>query len=171
MELAEAHRRFLRRDQFVHAFLINVVLNAIIAWAILRSHAEIPLWGEGSMGPDLIATGILLPLLTCVIVSRVIRGQVASGKLPPLPSEQIGTRGLHHRPVWLRGLVLATFGTVCGSLPLVALLTLSEAGPVPLGAFVAFKALWCGVLAAMISPPLAWWALSAASMPTPSATA
>ena len=98
MELSEDHRRFFRNDQFIHAFVINAVLNGGIAWAILRSHETVPLWGEGAMGPDLIITGILLPLLMCLIVSKVITGQVASGKLPPLLQDQIASRGMHRRP-------------------------------------------------------------------------
>lgn len=163
MDLSERHRHFLRIEQFVHPFAINVVFNGGIAWLILRSHAEIPLWGSASMAPDLLATGVLLPLIMCLIVSRVIAKQVESGKLPPLPAHRIASRGLHRRSAWVRGAVLAVFATLCASLPLVALLHLANAGPVGLPAFVGFKALWAGTLAAMISPPIAWWALSAAS--------
>lgn len=167
MNLSDRHRRFLLVEQFVHAFAINVVFNGAIAWLILRGHDAIPLWGEGSMGPDLLATGVLLPLIMCLIVSRVIARQVAKGDLPPLPPEQIARRGLHHRPVFVRGLVLALFGTLFASAPLVVLLELADAQPVSLAAFVTFKALWAGGLAAMISPPMAWWALSAASIGAP----
>ena len=32
------------------------------------------------------------------------------------------------------------------------------------GAFVGFKAIWAGLLAAVVTPLIAWWALSSASM-------
>ena len=163
MNLSERHLHFFRHDQFLHAFAINVVMNGLFAWLILRGHEAVPLWGSGSIGVDLLATGVLLPVIMCLIVSRVIAGQVAKGKLPPLGPDQIPARGLHRRPTWLRALVLALWGTACGSLPLVALLTLADAQPVAMPAFVGFKALWAGALAALISPPLAWWALAAAS--------
>ena len=163
MDLSDRHRHFLQIEQFVHAFLINVVMNGLIAWVILRGHDAIPLWGEAAMAPDLLATGVLLPLVMTLIVSRVIRRQVESGKLPALTPEQIAPRGLHHQPIFVRGLVLALFGTLFGSLPLVALLDLADAQPVSVGAFLVFKALWGGALAALVSPPMAWWALSAAS--------
>lgn len=165
MELSDHHRRFFRNDQFLHAFLINVVFNGAIAWLLLRSHDRIPLWGDVAIGVDLLATGVLLPFLMCLIVSRVIAGQVASGKLPRLEPEQIAAYGLHRQPTWVRAIVLAVFGTLCGSLPLVVLLELANAQPVSVGGFIAFKALWAGGLAAMVSPPMAWWALSAASSP------
>ena len=163
MDLSDAHRRFFMMDQFVVAFFVNVVINGVIAWLILREHAAIPLWGDASMGPDLLATGVLLPFLLCEIVSRVIARQVESGKLAPLEAQQIPERGLHRRSVHVRALVLFAFGTACFSAPLVVLLDLADAQPVGMGAFVAFKAVWAGLLAAMISPPTAWWALASAS--------
>ncbi len=163
MNLSDQHRRFFVMDQFVYAFLINVVFNGVIAWLILRTHDAIPLWGDASMAPDLLATGVLLPFIMCQIVSRVIVRQVASGKLPALDAEQVPDHGLHRSSIHVRGLVLVAFATLCASAPLVALLDLANAQPVDMGAFVAFKALWAGLLAAMISPPMAWWALASAS--------
>ncbi|MEM9173716.1 MAG: hypothetical protein AAGC67_00640 [Myxococcota bacterium] len=168
MELSDPHRRFFRNDQFLHAFVINVLINGAIAWAILRSHATIPLWGQAAMGPDLLATGVLLPVFMTLIVSRLIRGQVERGTLPPLAPALIAERGMHRRPAIVRALVLAAFATLCGSLPLVALLELADARPVSLAGFVAFKALWAGAMAALLSPPMAWWALAAASERAPS---
>ena len=163
MKLSDRHRQFFRNDQFLHAFGINVAFNGVIAWLILREHEAIPLWGEAAMAPDLLATGILLPVIMTLIVSRVIGGQVAKGTLPPLDREIIATHGLHQRPALVRGLVLALFATLCGSLPIVALLDLASAQPVSLWGFVTFKALWAGALAAIVSPPMAYWALAAAT--------
>ena len=167
MELSDRHRQFFRNEQFLHAFGINVAINGAIAWGILREHETIPLWGDAAMGPDLLATGVLLPVLMTLIVSHLIGRQVASGALPPLDRQMVAARGLHRRPALVRGLVLAGFATLCGSLPLVAILDLASAQPVSLGGFVAFKALWAGALAAIVSPPMAWWALAAASERAP----
>lgn len=167
MDLSDRHRHFLRMEQFVHAFVINLVINGLIAWLILRGNASVPLWGDAAMGPDLLATGVLLPFLMCLIVSHLITRQVEKGSLPPLPPEQIAPRGLHQRSVLVRGLVLVLFGTLCGSLPLVVLLELANAQPISVSGFVAFKAVWAGGLAAMLSPPMAWWALAAASQGHP----
>ncbi|MBB83732.1 MAG: hypothetical protein CL931_07975 [Deltaproteobacteria bacterium] len=167
MELSTRHRQFFRNDQFLHAFVINVIINGAIAWAILREHEVIPLWGESAMGPDLLATGVLLPVFMTLIVSRIITGQVAKGDLPPLDTTMITERGMHRRPVIVRAGLLALFATFCGSLPLVALLHLASAQPVSLGGFVTFKALWAGAMAALLSPPMAWWALATASENAP----
>lgn len=163
MNLSDSHRRFLTIDQCLVAGVINVVINAGIAWGLLRTHLAIPLWGETSMGVDLLATSILLPFISCLIVSRIIRGQVKNGKLPALEKHQVPARGFHRRPTWLRGLWLALLGLAFAAAPLVALLTLAEANPVPVLSFVAFKGAWAGLLAAALTPALAWWALAEAS--------
>ena len=164
MELSDRHRHFLRIDQGVVPAIFNVVINGVIAWAILRAHAHVPLWGEPSVGVDLLATGFLLPFLTCLIVSRLIGGQVRNGKLPPLESHQIASRGWHHRSSLQRGLFLGFVGVVFASAPIVAALEIARAQPIALYSFVGFKAIWAGLLAAVLSPLIAWWALASASM-------
>ncbi len=163
MHLSERHRSFLIVEQSVFAGIINVVINAAIAWLLMRSLSEIPLWGKTSMGVDLLATGFLLPFFTCLIVSRLTRGQVKSGKLPALEASQIRPLGFHRRSSLFRAILIGGFGVTFASAPMVALLDLAQAAPVPLMSFVAFKAIWAGLFAMVVSPVIAWWALSAAS--------
>lgn len=59
------------------------------------------------MGIDLLATGLLLPLCMTQIVSRIIEGQVRSGKLPALSAEQVGASGMHRRSIHIRSLIFA----------------------------------------------------------------
>jgi len=163
MHLSDRHRSFLIIEQSVFAGIINVVINATIAWLLMRSLTEIPLWGEMSMGGDLLATGFLLPFFTCLIVSRVTRAQVKSGKLPALEPGQIRPLGFHRRSSLFRGILIGVIGVIFASAPMVALLDLAQAAPVPLMSFIAFKAIWAGLFAMVVSPIIAWWALSAAS--------
>jgi len=160
MHLSDRHRSFLIIEQSIFAGLINVVINGVIAWLLMRSLTEIPLWGETSMGVDLLATGFILPFATCMIVSRLTRGQVESGKLPPLEQSQIRPLGFHRRSSLVRAILI---GVVFASAPLVVLLDLAQAAPVPFMSYVAFKAIWAGLFAMVVSPIIAWWALSAAS--------
>ena len=168
MELSDRHRHFLWIEQGLHPLGINIVLNGAIAWLLLRAHETVPLWGEPSMGIDLLATGLLLPFIMCQIVSRVIAKQVRDGKLPPLPASQIGAQGLHRRSITVRALVVTLFGFGCGAAPVVAILTLANAEPAPFAGFVIWKGVWAGLLAMVLSPPIAWWSLSAASLETAS---
>ena len=161
--LSAEHRRFLIVEQGVGPTLFNVALNGAIAWLLFRSATEIPLWGEQSVGVDLLATAFLLPFLTCVIVSRLIGGQVRSGKLPALPDHQIPDSGWSLRPASTRGLVLAAGAILLGALPLVVALSLGEARPFGVNAFMGFKAAWAGGMAAVVTPIVGWWALAHAS--------
>jgi len=163
MHLSDRHRSFLIIEQSIFAGLINVVINGVIAWLLMRSQTEIPRWGETGMGVDLLATGFILPFATCMIVSRLTRGQVESGKLPPLEQSQIRPLGFHRRSSLVRAILMGVIGVVFASAPLVVLLDLAQAAPVPFLSYVAFKAIWAGLFAMVVSPIIAWWALSAAS--------
>ena len=98
-----------------------------------------------------------------MIVSRLTRGQVQSGKLPALEASQIRPLGFHRRSSLFRAVLIGVIGVIFASAPLVALLDLAQASPVPLMSFIAFKAVWAGLFAMIVSPIIAWWALSAAS--------
>lgn len=163
MYLSDRHRSFLIIEQSVFAGIINVVINAAIVWLLMRSLTEIPLWGVTSMGGDLLATGFLLPFFTCMIVSRLTRSQVNNGKLPALEPGQIRPLGMHRRSSLFRAILMGVIGLVFASAPLVVLLDLAQAEPVPFLSFLAFKAIWAGLFAMVVSPIIAWWALSAAS--------
>ena len=163
MHLSDRHRSFLIIEQSVFAGIINLVINAVIAWLLMRSLIEVPLWGETSMGVDLLATGFILPFATCLIVSRLTRSQVESGKLPALEASQIRPLGFHRRSSLVRAILMGVVGVIFASAPLVVLLDLAQAAPVPLMSFVTFKAIWAGLFAMVVSPIIAWWALSAAS--------
>jgi hypothetical protein len=87
------HRELLVVEQGVGAFTVNVVINGAIGWLLFRSIAEIPLWGETSVGGDLLATALLLPLLSGLIVSKIVGRKPRMGKLSPLPNSQIPDLG------------------------------------------------------------------------------
>src|SRR5262245_56323764 len=89
MELSARHQRFLWLEQGVIPCVFNFALNAAIAWALFRSLPAVPLWGQSSVGGDLLATAFLLPFLTCLIVSALVARDVRAGKVPPLPPAQL----------------------------------------------------------------------------------
>lgn len=161
--LQPEHRKLLVIDQGAVAFVINVVLNGGIAWLLFRSASTIPIWGETSVGVDLVATAILLPILTCLIVSRIVGGEVRKGKLPPLPSDQIPISGWSHRSSFLRGVFLAGCAIVVFALPVVVALSIADAAAFGASAFIGYKAMWAGLMAGTLSPIVAWWALADAS--------
>lgn len=81
MELSRQHRTFLLWKQGLGSVVLNFGINVAISWTVFRKHEELTLWGETGVGIDLLATGFLLPFLTCLILSRVVVSQVRNGKL------------------------------------------------------------------------------------------
>ncbi len=163
MALSGRHQRFLIIEQGVVPTLFNFALNGAIAWALFRSAKAVPLWGESSLGVDLLATAFLLPFLTCLIVSAIVSRHVRDGKVPPLSREQLPNTRWFERTPWQRGLALGAAGVVFGALPLVWALSLAQAQPLPVPAFVTFKASWAALLALLVTPVIGWWALANAS--------
>ena len=163
MELSDRHRRFLLIEQGAIPTVFNLVLNGLIAWALFRSAAAVPLWGESSVGVDLLATGFLLPFLTCVIVSAVVARHVRAGKVPPLPPGQLPHSRWFLRSSSARGLFLGCAGVLFGAAPIVWALSLGRAEPLPVASFVGFKAVWAAMLALLVTPVVGWWALASAS--------
>lgn len=68
MNLSQEHRRFLLVEQCAIPTVINLIVNALIAWLINRSVATVPIWGGGSVSLDLLATSFFLPFIVCLKV-------------------------------------------------------------------------------------------------------
>ena len=163
MELSDRHRRFLLLEQGAIPTVFNLLLNGLIAWGLFRSSPAVPLWGESSVGVDLLATAFLLPFLTCLIVSSLVARHVRSGKVPPLPLAQLPHSHWFQRSSSTRGLLLGVAGVLFGAAPIVWALSLGQAQPFPVPSFVVFKAVWAAMLALMVTPVVGWWALANAS--------
>jgi hypothetical protein len=161
--LAAEHRRLLLIDQGIGSVLFNFVFNAGIAWLTVWSLATIPLWGNPSVAVDTIATAFILPFLTAVIVTRLIARQVASGKLPPLPPQRSVVSAWVARSSRGRGARLGVGSIVFAALPVVLVLTFFGPASFDRGSFIWFKAGFAAVLAGIVSPFIAWWALVEAS--------
>ena len=163
MQLTAAHRRLLVIDNGVVSAIFNFLLNGAIAWALFRTVAHVPLWGEQSVANDTLATAFLLPFLTCLIVSRLVARQVAKGHVPPLHGVDLPLiRGSRLSPL-SRAMLLGVAGVVLAALPLVAVLHASGFSGFALWPFIGFKATFGALLAAAVTPLIGWWALLRAS--------
>ena len=163
MALSGPHQKFLYIEQGAVPTVFNFALNGAIAWALFRSAEEVPLWGESSVGVDLLATAFLLPFLTCLIVSAIVARHVRDGKVPRLSANQLPNTQWHERSSMKRGLALGAAGVVFGALPVVWALHIASAQPLAVSEFVTFKAAWAALLALVVTPLIGWWALANAS--------
>jgi len=162
--MSPAVRRYLLVEQGVGAAVFNFVLNAAIAWAMFRSVAVVPLWGQQSIMGDTIGTCFLLPVITCFIATRLVRGQVRAGKVAALG----WTRASHPVLGWLpqttgrRGVALGLVSiALLAPLALAALVLLGVAA-MPFWHFVVFKAAFAAFAAALVTPLVALWAIAEA---------
>jgi hypothetical protein len=157
--VSPAHKRFLLVEQGVGSVVVNLVLNALIAFLLFRGAASVPLWGQQSIAGDTIGTTFFLPLFTCLIVTPLSRRRVRAGDLAPIEGAPLGLQWLPERTVWRAvGLGALTAGVLA---PLsLATLTLLGVAEQSFWGFVAFKAIFAAALGAVLTPLIALWAIS-----------
>ena len=157
-----AHRRYILIEQGIGSAVFNLLLNGAIAWFMARSLERVPLWGTDlSIAGDTIGTTFLLPFFTCLIVTRLARGQVASGRLPPVSWRRDAHAALGRLPARTlpRALVLGVATLIAVAPVAVWALTALEVTDLGMWRFVAFKALFAALLAAIVTPIVALGAL------------
>ena len=165
--MSPAHRRYLLVEQGIGAAVFNFALNAGIAWLLFRSQDVVPLWGDRSIAGDTIATSMILPFLTTLIVTPTARRQVRAGRVAALG----WSRATHPTLGWLpRGTFARAFvlGVVCAvvlspiTLLVLGLLHVADLG---FGRFVLFKAAFAAMEALLVTPVVSLWAIAEAAVP------
>jgi hypothetical protein len=151
-----ALKRYLFVEQPIGAFVVNFVLNAPIAWAVCRGMTTVPLWGQTSVAGDTIATSFILPFLSVLIATPLVRRDVRHGKLPAesLTDSALTRRGLP-RPLVARAVALGLGGLVVAAPLAVVALHLAGVTDVPMPGFIWAKAAYGAVLGALLAPTIA----------------
>jgi hypothetical protein len=161
--LSRAHRRFLVVDEVISSSVVNFLLNAGIAWFLFRGTTTVPLWGSASIGVDTLVTAFVLPLLTALIATPLVRVLVANGKLPPLPRDARGSAWWPRRSMATRGALLGIAAVVLVAVPVVVLFTYFGPSELSTARFIWFKGGFAAGVGALVTPLLGWWALVDAS--------
>jgi len=157
--LTPAQRRFVLLDNGVGAFVVNLMINGVIAWLLFRKATRVPMWGQSSIAGDTIATAFLLPAITCLIVTPLARGQVRTRRVVAVADAS--WRWIPRNMVWRALLVGLICLLVLTPLTLFVLGTLGVEELSPWH-FVYFKATFAAVEGALVTPFLALWAISEA---------
>jgi hypothetical protein len=165
--MSPRHRRYLLLDQGVGAGIVNLLLNAGIAWLVFRGTEAVPLWGQQSIAGDTIGTAFVLPFLSTLIASAVVRSQVRAGYVPAIALSARSALRRLPRSLAGRGAVLGLIGVVVTGLPMAAALDIAGVGQMAFGDFVAFKAVFAAVLGALVTPVIARAALADALVSEP----
>lgn len=113
---SNARLAFMASQQITPA-VINALLNGGIAWAMHRHSTSLGLWSSGGYGLDLIATGLLLPGITWLILHPLLCQQARNGRAPslaglPMPALVRWLPG----SLWGGALAAGALGTVIGLL-------------------------------------------------------
>jgi hypothetical protein len=166
MQLSNTLKQYLIVKQALVPALVNLVLNGLISWLVLRNVASITLWGKPSIALDLLLTAFLIPFITCFINSYTIAKSVRSGKVEKLDAPLRYFTLWHLTPIYARSFLLGLIALVCVGVPTVLLLETLWVEPISLWQFVIFKALWAGTLAAVVTPIIGLWAIANTSHKT-----
>jgi hypothetical protein len=163
IKLSKSHKLYLLIEQLAVPAILNLLINGFIGWLTFRHSEAINIWTSASIGNDLLLTGALLPFIMSMINARLVAGKVHKGKIAPFPKDDINSDGWHNRSILLRSLLLSAFGLLFFTVPTIFIVMQIWAEPISLWDFVIFKGIWAAILAAIVSPVIAIWAITDAS--------
>jgi hypothetical protein len=166
-DLSPAQRRWIYVNALLVTAVINLLVNAGIAWLSSAGEHRVPLWSvplveKPSTVIDTVGTFFLLPLITCLLMTTAVRYEIGSGRLLPLESSGAARALLDRLPRtrFRRGAVLGALCVV--ALGPVAILVLSaiDFSGITTGQFVLYKAALGVVLGALVTPVIAMLAMA-----------
>jgi len=143
--MSTSFRSFLRHQQISMA-ITNVVCNGAFAW-LLTEGVYLSLWqGKGAIGPDLLATSLILAYLVALGGAFGLRKKRDSGKTPALTAPPHPWIARLPSSTGRLALVIAVLGTVIGLLT-VGALSLLGLDPFPRDSYIVLKSIYAGLLA------------------------
>ena len=163
--LPAPHRRWIVVNALLITGLINLVVNAALAWLSARG-AEVPLLAvpilETSTIVDTVGTFFILPLITCLLCTWAVWYERRNRGLPPLDLPRDTHSWLPGTPRRLpvRGVKLGALVTALLGPPAVVALVVTGFGNISTGEFVLYKAILGVALGAVVTPVIALWAMS-----------
>jgi hypothetical protein len=169
------HRRYLFWQAIFGAAIVNLVLNAGIAWLSVHNEDAVPRWAvpfadRPSTITDTVGTFFILPLLTCLIFTTLAHREIREGKLEPLRWTRTSHPFLRRLPsgTLRRGVAAGAITTaILGPIAVLAIIAL-DVGDLTVGGFVAYKAVLGVALGLFVTPILALWAIAEAPAGEPS---
>lgn len=153
------------RHEVLVCGISNAIFNGLSAWLLMKNGPDLRWGGEHSFVVDIIATSLLLPFIVAIIVIPVQRGKLNKGKLQPInlgPASLMQALADRFPPT--------TFKSACvfGLIGMLLLAPLTLSGFLLLGIeqlqprnYAIFKAVWTGVIAAVLVVPMVLIALRA----------
>lgn len=152
-------RKYIVVDQMIVAAAVNFFINGIISWATFRQFESLSVWDSNPVYPDILLTALLLPLLSCLINSRLIERKIKDGTLQLRTSPRIPKIGAHTMTVFKRSIVLGLITLFCVGSATLMLLKVIFPNDINVMDYVLFKSFWSSVLALFLAYPIAMWSI------------
>ena len=144
--------KHVRKDAIVN-FVINMLLNGLLAYFLNKSKLLLPLWGESGFGIDIFITTFLLLFLLAWILIAINRRGVQKGKAPRLSwnTELALHRVLSRFPqgAFQSGLLLGLCGLLVVAPVTVGVFHVLDVTELTPMSYAVFKGVWAGLLAAL----------------------
>jgi len=161
MKLPPGVLRYLVIGQALIPIFFNVTIPLFLGWLTFRNQPNVTIWvlDKGAVA-DFIGTCYLLPAITCLIATPIVRAQAARGLVASIPSQDV--------PRWVRFYRGSLFwrATKCGLTGLIVLsipvcLTWSQVAgtTIPTTTFLTVKVIFASVLGIIVTPLIALVAL------------
>lgn len=157
-----AGRAHIQRE-IVASVISNAVFNGVIAWFLFRRVSGLRWDGEHSFAADMIATGLLLPLIVALIVIPLQRGKLRKGELQTINlGDTSAMQSLADRfpsSAWKSALLFGLIGVgILAPLTLLGFYAfgITETSP---GHYALFKGAWAGIVAGVLVIPMVLIAL------------
>ena len=168
MKLPAEHRAYLLRTQFVGPALINVVVCTSFAWFFYGDYSFIPFWHPQGIAVDALIALFLIPSLTCLIGTPLIKLVIVHGTLSPLTWRRADHRWLGRLPESLprRSLAFGLLGVIIGGPILLGAMAATGYPGLWLSYFLVFKGAYSALVAMIVAPIVAVCALADASSAT-----
>jgi len=155
------HRRWIWINAIAVTALLNLGINALIAWLSALGMDEVPVWGwplvDGTtIATDTAGTFFVLPFVTTLLLSASVAFEMRRGRLmPAVPRDRPRLLDRLPEPRLRRGLVTgALVFAACAPLSLLAI-ELTDPQPMTVSAFVVYKALLGTALGLVVTPAIA----------------
>ncbi|CAA0094787.1 Uncharacterised protein [Halioglobus japonicus] len=162
MNIAATANHHIRHEILVCG-ISNAIFNGLSAWFLIKNGPGLRWEGEHSFAVDVIATGLLLPLIVAFIVIPLQRSKLNKGQLQAI---DLGERSLMQSISNLFPASTARSAGLFGLIGLLIIAPLTLAGFYLLGVayvsplqYAIFKGLWAGVIAAVLVVPMVLIAL------------
>ncbi|MFK7731767.1 MAG: hypothetical protein AB8B48_09150 [Pseudomonadales bacterium] len=132
--------------------VINLVLNGLIAYFLMRQYSSLSAWGENGYGPDLLITGFILSAILGAIFIGVFRRKRERGELTPGGETGQSLAWLLPYNPWLAALLMGILGALIAAPILLAILALLGVESLQPLHYALIKGVWAGMLAGAVVP-------------------